>query len=199
MLERNVVVGRREARHQRTRTQILDEAWALADETGIAGLSLRELARRVGMKAPSLYTYFDSKDALFDALFVQGYGELSQAQSAWSEGMAGLGPEEALARALRVWMEFCRESIARYQIMFTRAIPGWEPSAEAYAVSVAQYEAMSALLAEIGVADEESRALFMAVSAGLVAQQLANEPTGDTWASLAPAAARMLFERRRDT
>lgn len=197
MLERDVVVGPREARHQRTRTQILDEAWALADETGIAGLSLRELARRVGMRAPSLYTYFGSKDELYDAMFQQGYVQLAQAQVGWLQDVRGLDPEEAVAHSLRTWMEFCRGSIARYQIMFTRAIPGWEPSGEAYAASVAQYQAMVEALASVGVDDDETRRLFMALSAGLVAQQLANDPNGDTWATLAPAAARMLIERRR--
>jgi AcrR family transcriptional regulator len=192
------VDGRR-SRHLGTKAHILDVAWALADETGIAGLSLRELARRVGMRAPSLYTYFDSKDALFDAMFVQGYLELSEAQRGWAEEAEGLEPEEALAKGLTQWMGFCRHSIARYQLMFTRAIPGWEPSPEAYAVSVSQYEAMAVILASMGVDDDETRALFMAVSAGLVAQQLANDPSGDDWAALAPAAARMLLQRRRDS
>jgi AcrR family transcriptional regulator len=180
------------------RRQIVDTAWALAEESGIAGLSLRELARRVGMRAPSLYTYFGSKDEIYDAMFQQGYAELSTAQIGWLDDVRDSRPEEALTYSLRAWMEFCRRSIARYQIMFTRAIPGWEPSAEAYAASVAQYESMAVAFASIGIDDEETVRLLMALSAGLVAQQLANDPAGDEWETLAPAAARMLLERRRE-
>jgi AcrR family transcriptional regulator len=198
MLGESSVPGIRSRRHELVKGQIVNEAWALAEEAGIAGLSLRELARRVGMQAPSLYTYFGSKDEIYDAMFHQGYVQLGEAQAEWLTDIGGLSPEDALTYSLRAWMEFCRASIARYQIMFTRAIPGWEPSAEAYAASVAQYESMTAAFASIGIDDEETMRLLMALSAGLVSQQLANDPAGDEWAALAPAAARMLLERRRE-
>lgn len=189
--------GIRSRRHEVVKRQIVDAAWSLAEELGIAGLSLRELARRVGMQAPSLYTYFGSKDEIYDAMFHQGYAQLAEAQAEWLAHVGAFSPEEALTYSLRAWMEFCRASIARYQIMFTRAIPGWQPSAEAYAASVSQYESMAEAFASIGIDDEETLRLSMALSAGLVSQQLANDPGGDEWAALVPTAARMLLERRR--
>ncbi|HLY82361.1 MAG TPA: helix-turn-helix domain-containing protein, partial [Acidimicrobiales bacterium] len=63
---------RRAERHEATRAEILDAAWDLARTEGLAGLSLRDLARKVGMQAPSLYSYFDSKHAIYDAMFAQG-------------------------------------------------------------------------------------------------------------------------------
>ncbi len=54
---------RRTRRREATRQEIVDAAWTLAREQGLAGLSLRELARQVGMRAPSLYSYFPSKAA----------------------------------------------------------------------------------------------------------------------------------------
>ncbi len=48
--------------------EILREALRLFAERGYAGASLRELARRVGMKQPSLYHYFKSKDELVEQL-----------------------------------------------------------------------------------------------------------------------------------
>ena len=42
---------------------IVESAWKLAREHGIAGVSLHALAREVGMRQPSLYAYFDSKHA----------------------------------------------------------------------------------------------------------------------------------------
>ena len=55
---------------------IIDSAWKLAREQGIAGVSLHALAREVGMRQPSLYEYFDSKNALYDAMFADGNRQL---------------------------------------------------------------------------------------------------------------------------
>ena len=63
---------RRQERRDATRAEILEAAWELAREGGLAALSLRDLARRVGMQAPSLYSYFESKHAIYDAMFAQG-------------------------------------------------------------------------------------------------------------------------------
>ena len=51
-------------------------AWKLAAVDGIGGVSLHALAREVGMRQPSLYEYFDSKLALYDAMFADGNRQL---------------------------------------------------------------------------------------------------------------------------
>src|SRR3954452_25081803 len=64
---------RRAERREATKAEILDAAWEMVRAEGLAALSLRDLARRVGMQAPSLYSYFASKHAIYDAMFAQGY------------------------------------------------------------------------------------------------------------------------------
>src|ERR1700683_2159029 len=66
------VAHRREARV----ASIVASAWKLAREHGIAGVSLHALAREVGMRQPSLYEYFESKHALYDAMFADGNRQL---------------------------------------------------------------------------------------------------------------------------
>ena len=61
--------GWREARRQSARDAIVDAAWDLVHEEGLAGLSLRDLAGRAGITTPTLYAYFDSKHAIYDAMF----------------------------------------------------------------------------------------------------------------------------------
>src|SRR5438132_14177970 len=68
------VTRRREAKV----ASIVAAAWKLAREHGIGGVSLHALAREVGMRQPSLYEYFDSKHALYDAMFVDGNRQLLQ-------------------------------------------------------------------------------------------------------------------------
>lgn len=183
----------RQRRHSETRREILDAAWELAEVHGIAGLSLREVARAVGMKAPSLYTYFGSKDGLFDAMFAEGYSQLGEAVTGWISRVDGEKPAVALGETVGQWIRFCQASLARYQIMFTRAIPGWQPSEEAYAISVGEYQRMAQALTAFGVTSAEDLDLYTAIASGLAAQQMANDPTGDRWTRLAPTAAHMLL------
>lgn len=185
-----VTASPRAEQRERTRAAILAAAWEIAHESGIAELSLREIARRVGMQAPSLYTHFDSKGAILDAMFVQAYETLDRRLLDVSiDGEA----EAALVRAMREWVAFCLEDVARYQLLYTRVLPGWEPSTEAYGAAVASYERMRTQLAEIGITEQEDLDLWTAVMSGLVAQQVANEPTTRRWADLLPRAVRMFL------
>src|SRR3712207_9215212 len=71
-----VPVDRRHRRRQETIEQVLDVAVEVMADQGVAGLTLGEVARRMGIRPPSLYGYFDAKDALYDALFERGWREL---------------------------------------------------------------------------------------------------------------------------
>ena len=62
--------------------EIVASAWALARADGIAGVTLHGLARAVGMRQPSLYVYFDSKLALYDAMFADGNRQLLERMDA---------------------------------------------------------------------------------------------------------------------
>lgn len=50
------------------RDQIIEAAFRLLDEVGLEGASLRRLACELGIRAPSLYWHFKSKQALIDAM-----------------------------------------------------------------------------------------------------------------------------------
>ena len=67
----------RAARRESTRERILRAAWDLARRDGLAAITLREVARQVGMRAPSLYTYFGSKNAMYDAMYAQAARDLA--------------------------------------------------------------------------------------------------------------------------
>ena len=68
----------RAIRRGTTRARILDAAWDLARRDGLAAITLREVARRVGMRAPSLYTYFPAKNAMYDAMYADGARQLAE-------------------------------------------------------------------------------------------------------------------------
>lgn len=172
---------RTDRRREATRTDILQAAWELARRDGIAELSLRELAAAVGMKAPSLYSYFPSKAAIYDALFAEGYRELdAQLRAVPRTGVAA----DDLAAGMRTFLAFCVADLPRYQLLFTRVVPGWEPSAEAYEASRASYDGFVSWFAELGITDQRSIDLWTGLTAGFAAQQVANDPGGDRWIRL---------------
>jgi len=69
MLKKPAPVDWREARRQSARATVLAAAWEMVRADGLAALSLRDLARHAGITTPTVYAYFDSKNAIFDAMF----------------------------------------------------------------------------------------------------------------------------------
>src|SRR6476646_5484168 len=70
------VGDRRQRRRLDTIQEIVDVAVEVMTEHGVGGLSLGEVARRMGMRTPSLYVYFDSKNAVYDAVFARGWAAI---------------------------------------------------------------------------------------------------------------------------
>ena len=172
---------RRHLKHEVTRREILDEAWAMVRADGLASLSLRALARVIGIEPQSLYTYFASKNDVYDAMFLDGNRELLERLDAidWPDEPKGI-----LRASARAFVEFSAEDPARHQLMFQRTIPGFEPSPSSYAVAIEVYERMQTMLAAAGLSDPLDFDLWTAVVSGLAAQQLANDPQGDRYLRL---------------
>lgn len=186
----NATTTWRENRREAAIATILEAAWELARRDGVAGLSLSEVARRVGMKPPSLYSYFDSKAALYDAMFAQGYREfVSRDLKSAPEGATLL---EALRIGTRAFVEFAVEDPARHQLLFQRTIPGFVPSEASMAIADEAYEQMRTQLAAYGITDQADLDLVTAVNTGLADQQISNDPGGDRWLRQADRAADML-------
>ena len=187
---------RRADRHLATKREIVDAAWRLAREHGLGGWSLRDVAHAVGMRAPSLYVYFDSKNAVYDAMFADGCAAFLERIDAVT---AAPGSVEALHAAARLFVDFCVEDPARHQLLFLRTVPGFEPSAASYSLAREALDRLAALLAAAGLDDPEDLDLWTAVMTGLATQQVSNDPGGDRWSRLVPRAVELLAARRPNT
>jgi AcrR family transcriptional regulator len=173
---------RRAERRAATRREILDAAWDLVRADGLGSLAMRDLGARVGMRAQSLYAYFPSKYAIFDAMFAESNRELLRRLG----DLEPTGdPTERLARHARVFIDFSVEDPVRYQLMFQRTIPGFEPSPEAFAPAIDVLENARTAMRACGITDARAFDAWTAVTAGVAAQQNSNEPGGDRWVSLA--------------
>jgi len=183
MLDVNVIADRSMAdkvtlRRQAKVASIVASAWNLARENGIAGVSLHALARDVGMRQPSLYEYFDSKHALYDAMFADGNRQL----------LARLGalklpgqPRAALKAYLGTLAAFALEDPARYELLFQRHVPDYTPSPESYALAGEVLGGAVALMNDAGVTRQGDIDCIVALTAGLVDAQLSNDPGGRRW------------------
>jgi AcrR family transcriptional regulator len=176
-------LDRRTRLRETARREILGAAWEVAREQGLGSVTLREIASRVGMQPPSLYSHFSSKMAIYDAMYQQGWEDFL-AIAAGLEPRLPPEPRRALAKVATVFFDFAIAEPARAQLMNLRLIPGFEPSPEAYAPAVAALEKLQALLHRLGVTSDKAADLFTALIGGLISQQLANDPGGNRWRRL---------------
>lgn len=173
----------------------MDAAWRLAARDGLASVSMRDLGREVGLRAQSLYAYFAGKDDLYDAMFRQGHEQLRAAVDL-SPLPVGAPLGDALGELrhrFRTFVHFCNADPVRYQLLFQRVIPGWEPSPASYALAIEQLESLRIALHQIGIDRPEAVDLWTALLTGLTSQQLSNDPGGDRWARLVDEASDMFL------
>lgn len=193
-------------RRQRNREEminaILQTARDIMHEQGVAALNLNEIARRLGMKTPSLYEYFPNKMALYDQLFLLGV-------RLWKERTAGIFERygatwETVEAFFRAHMEFAQEYPELFQLVFERHVPGFEPSEASMAESWAAVEegsrqvqtVIDSGLIHTDLPLTQVRDLVIALMHGLAAQHMANEPHlpigSGRYGALIPAAVQLL-------
>lgn len=176
---------RRHRRRLETIEEIVDHAVDVMAENGVAGLSLGEVARRMGMRTPSLYVYFDSKHAVYDAVFDRGWRDLHAFMSDLVDQVEAA--PDLPAYVLEFARRFVRwnvENPVPTQLMGWRPVPGYEPSEGAYASAVHAFEAGISIFSRL-----KARGLFRpdvevdtlmrtwtVLLSGVMTQQLANAP-----------------------
>ncbi|MGE5287357.1 MAG: TetR/AcrR family transcriptional regulator [Micromonosporaceae bacterium] len=177
---------RRYRRRQETIEEILDIAAQIMAEQGVAGLSVGEIARRIGIRPPSVYVYFPSKHALYDALFARGARLLLQTMQAVNAALSARPAtlEEILLPGAQAFVRWSVEHGAYSQLLFWRPVPGFTPSPEAYQPAIALVELtrdrlkglQDAGLLRADVPVEQAERDWTILLSGVVSQQLSNAP-----------------------
>jgi len=176
------VANRTARRRQATIDEALDYAEQVVAERGAGAVTIAEIARRMGMQPPSVYKYFPSLHGVYDALFARGNDRLA---AFVDDAVADLDPGlDRLLESARAMMRWSMLNRGLASLLFSRPIPGFQPSATSYAVAELLVERARADLAVAVRAGElaphadndEVFRLFTSISAGLTSQQLANEP-----------------------
>lgn len=194
--------GQRQARRRReTIEEILRLSVEIMGQVGAGGLTFAELARRLGVRPPSLYKYFGSVLAVCDELFRRGQQEHGDAVA---EAMGRAEPGmPAVFAGLLAGARWTVENPVLSQLLFWRPIPGFQPSPEAFAPSLemvgwfrsALGDAVAAGQLRPEGASDQALLLVSVLASGIASQYMANEPgqpfNASQYMALVPAAVEM--------
>jgi AcrR family transcriptional regulator len=202
---------RRHLRRRQTIDEIIEVAVRLMAVSGVAGLSLGQVARQVGVRTPSLYGYFPSKNALYDAVFARGARSVLDAVGAASaDASQADSAYDALLIAGRAMARWCMANQVYAQLLFWRPVPDFTPSPDAYQLAVELVDRTRALFTDMrdrgllrSDADLDAAVRdWIVVISGVLSQQLANAPDEDAetgrFVSALPSLTRM-FTREYGT
>ena len=150
------------------RAAILDAAADLLEKEGPDALSVRRIATAAGVAPMGVYNHFESKAGIVEALFVQGFERLAEALDAIADIE---DPYEALREGGRRYRALALAHPMVYQVMFLRAVRGFEPSEHALEVAVGAFNTLVA-------------AVRRAMAAGVLAEASPTETAQVIWASV---------------
>lgn len=128
--KRDSPAAKRNYHHGDLRRALLDAAWRLVAEKGLAALTLREVARAAGVSHAAPYHHFPTRTALLDALAEEGFAGLDRAMAEAKAGPAAGGPAEVgqtprpvdgadvMVRIGRAYVDFACAHPEQLQVMF---------------------------------------------------------------------------------
>ena len=105
--------------HGNLRESLLQLAVAEVEKVGGEALSMRELAKILGVSRAAPYRHFESKDELLSALAEAGLEALLQLYRDKTKTLVDAPPELSLRAACEAYLEFAKKSPELYRIMFS--------------------------------------------------------------------------------
>ena len=175
-------------RRARAERDILDAAWALMARDGVAAISVREVARSVGIRQQSLTYYFPTKHALLDALFADGFADL---RTCFDQLPTANDPVQGVVDVAIAFVDHLVARPAAYHLMFQGTVPGFHPSEASHDIALSVLRELVDRLALAGITAPADLALVRSIMSGIVAEQIANDPHGRLFADQTERAIRM--------
>src|ERR1700722_16589687 len=120
---------------------LLASAADILESEGPDGLSVRRIAAAAGVAPMGVYNHFESKAGIVEALYIQGFARLGAAMQAMAQIT---DPCEALLEGARSYRALALAHPMAYQVMFLRAVPGFEPTDHALGECTGAYELLVA-------------------------------------------------------
>jgi len=115
---------RRERLFAATQAELSHAARELLVEGGVEAVTVRAVAERVGMTAPAIYRYFDSRETLLGRVCVDLYGELGAHLYAARDERKGASAAERLRHTARAFRHWALSHVPEFSLLFGAPIPG---------------------------------------------------------------------------
>ena len=122
--------NRREKLREATREEIMSTAWKQIREVGASGLSLRGIAREMGMTAPGLYRYYQDRDALVTALLVDAFDSFSIALETARDEVEEDNHISRFRAICKAYFQWGMANPQKYILLFGTPIPGYQFTTE---------------------------------------------------------------------
>ncbi|HED30666.1 MAG TPA: TetR/AcrR family transcriptional regulator [Prosthecochloris aestuarii] len=107
---------------------IKDAAWQQISQSGAGSLSLRKIARDIGITAPAIYNYYPDRNALVTALIIDAFTSFGNSQLSARNSRPGPGKEiERLEATGIAYREWALEHPQQYHLIFGTPVPGYIP------------------------------------------------------------------------
>ena len=121
---------RREKLREATRQEIMTTAWKQIGEVGAAGLSLRGIAREMGMTAPGLYRYYQDRDALVTVLLIDAFESFGLALETARDGFEMHDHAGRFRSICKAYFQWGVANPQKYVLLFGTPISGYQFSQE---------------------------------------------------------------------
>lgn len=115
--------NRREKKRTATLEEIRETAWKQIADLGVSALSLRGIAREMGLTAPALYRYYKDRDALITTLLIDGFSAFTVALETGRDLYAVTDHAGRFRSMCKSYFEWARQNPQRYALMFGTPIP----------------------------------------------------------------------------
>lgn len=146
-------------RMSENKEKILAAASELFLDRGLPALSVRAIAARAGVSTMGIYSHFDGKQGILDALYMQGFAAVSEAMDVRE---LGLTPVDAALQAAQNYLDLAAERPAHYHLIFAAMDEDYAPGDEARQAGARAFNAnvrlMGDLLGEASTRKEQQHA-----------------------------------------
>jgi len=147
---------------------LLASAAEILETEGPDGLSVRRIAAAAHVAPMGVYNHFDSKFGIVEALYIDGFERLRDALAAIADNP---DPSEALREGGRRYRALALAHPMVYQVMFLRAVPGFEPSNHALEIAASAFGGLVT-------------AVQRAMAAGVIAEASPTDTAQVIWAGI---------------
>ncbi|HEY6531757.1 MAG TPA: TetR/AcrR family transcriptional regulator [Acidimicrobiales bacterium] len=134
-----MTLDRRRTRSTDVEELLLKAALHLLEQEGPEAVTVRRVAASAGVAPMGVYNHFDGKNGLIDAVFQLGFATLTEEMGTFA---AIADTREALRQGFRRYRRLALDHPRTYEVMFLRAVPGFEPSEESKATARESFEAL---------------------------------------------------------